>query len=250
MRTSLVPSMLNMLAYNLNRGSDNLRLFESGNVFQAVGAKTVELKRICLGATGSASVPSVHQPARPISFFDLKGDVETLLDSFQHIALAYDRETADYYHPERSARVVIDGAMVAQFGQLHPESAAKRKLRQDVFLAELYLDVLYRHGLREVRYEPLPRYPAVERDFSFIFADSAIFRQIHEAVTALRLSELRSFAPVEIFRGASVGAGKYSILLRAVFQSLERTLREDEVAHWSAQIIRALTALGGTLRAS
>ena len=65
---------------------------------------------------------------------------------------------------------------------------------------------------------------------------------------ALGLQELRSFYPVEIFRGGKVAAGKYSILLRAKFQSRERTLREDEVAQWSAQIIKALEDLGGTLR--
>jgi len=140
--------------------------------------------------------------------------------------------------------------VVAQFGQLHPETAAKRKLRQDVFIAELYLDRLYQQGLREVRYEPLPRYPAVERDFSFIFADSVIFQQIHDAVAAVRLSALCSFVPVEIFRVGSVSAGKYSLLLRAVFQSHERTLRADDVAQWSSLIIKALEALGGTLRAS
>jgi len=142
----------------------------------------------------------------------------------------------------------MDGVLVAQFGQLHPESAVKRKLRQDVFIAELYLDRLYQHGLREVRYEPLPRYPTVERDFSFIFAESVTFQQVRQAVAALRLNELRSFIPVEIFRGGSVPAGKYSMLLRAVFQSYERTLREDEVAQWSSQIIQTLATLGGSLR--
>jgi len=248
MRNSLVPGMLNMLAYNLNRGNANVRLFEAGNVFEAADGKALELKRVCLGATGSATEPSVHQGSRPISFFDLKGDVETLLNFFQHRSLAYDRQTAEYYHPERSARVMMDGVGVAQFGQLHPESAARRKLRQDVFIAELQLDKLYQYGLREIRYEPLPRYPAVERDFSFIFADAVIFQQIHQAVTALRLAELRSFVPVEIFRGGSVPVGKYSVLLRAVFQSHERTLREEEVALWSSQIIQALQSLGGTLR--
>ncbi len=84
MRTSMVPGMLNMLAYNLNRGSDNVRLFEAGNVFEAAGEKTAEFKRVCMGATGSALNASVHQPARPLSFFDLKGDLETLLSAFQH----------------------------------------------------------------------------------------------------------------------------------------------------------------------
>ncbi|MGO9124107.1 MAG: phenylalanine--tRNA ligase subunit beta, partial [Terriglobales bacterium] len=250
MRTSLVPGMLNMLAYNLNRGNDNVRLFEAGSVFEAENAAAAELRRICLGASGSAIPPSVHQPARPFSFFDLKGDVETLLHLLQHDVLTFDAQTAEYYHPGRSARAVMDGATVAQFGQLHPETAASRKFKQDVFIAELYLDRLYQHGLREVHFEALPRFPAVERDFSFVFADTIVFGQIRKAVWALSLSELRSSVPVEIFRGGAIPSGKYSLLLRATFQSSERTLREDEVAGWSAQLVKALEGLGGTLRAS
>jgi phenylalanyl-tRNA synthetase beta chain len=117
-----------------------------------------------------------------------------------------------------------------------------------VFVAEVFLDRLYEHDLQEPRYRALPRYPAVERDFSFVFADSVMFEQIDQAVSKLRLGELRSFVPVEIFRGGNVPAGRYSILLRAVCQSSERTLREDEVGRWSEQIIKALQALGGILR--
>jgi phenylalanyl-tRNA synthetase beta chain len=138
--------------------------------------------------------------------------------------------------------------VVAQVGQLDLDVASARKLRQDVFVAELFLDRLYEHDLREPRYRALPRYPAVERDFSFVFADSVMFEQIDQAVSKLRLGELRSFVPVEIFRGGNVPAGRYSILLRAVFQSSERTLREDEVGRWSERIIKALQALGGILR--
>jgi phenylalanyl-tRNA synthetase beta chain len=253
MRTSLVPSMLNMLAYNLNRGSENVRLFEVANIFEASGAKALELKRICIGATGNINAEVVRglapeAAARPFSFFDLKGDVETLLAPFSHGALSYDAQAADYYHPGRSARAALDGATVAQFGQIHPDVAAARKLRQEVFVAEIYLDQLYKHDLREVRYEALPRFPAVERDFSFIFDDSVEFEKIHHGVTALGIAELRSFVPIEIFRDEKVGTGKYSILLRAKFQSSELTLRDDEVVEWSVQIAKALGALGGIQR--
>ena len=250
MRSSMVPGMLNMLAYNLNRGSNNVRLFEAGNVFEAAGDKTAEFKRICMGATGSALNASVHQAARPLSFFDLKGDVETLLTAFQHGRIEYKADTEDYYHPGRSAAAVVDGEIVAQFGQIHPEIAAGRKLKQEVFLAEVYLDRLFKLGLRAVRYEALPRYPAVERDFSFVFEDSVEFAKIQKTVAGLRLNELRTFVPVEIFRGGSISAGKYSLLLRATFQSGERTLREDEVARWSGAIVESLQGLGGVLRAS
>ena len=260
MRTSMVPSMLDMLAHNLNRGSDNVRLFEAGNVFEAssADAKSVdmprELKRISIGATGSVDAEVVRglvsgAVARPFSFFNLKGDIESLLSSFSHWTLYYDSQTADYYHPGRSARAVLDGATVAQFGQIHPDVAAARKLRQDVFIAEIYLNRLYQHDLRHGHYEAPPRFPAVERDFSFAFDDGAEFDKIRQSVTGLGIAELRSFVPVEIFRGERVGAGKYSILMRAKLQSSERTLRDDEVAQWAAQIAKALEGLGGMQRA-
>lgn len=253
MRTSLVPSMLNMLGYNLNRGIYNVRLFEAGNVFEAAGAKALEAKRISMSATGNVDAEVVRglasgAAARPLSFFDLKGDIENLLAPFSHWTLYYDEKTADYYHPGRSARALMDGATVAQFGQIHPDVAAARKLRQDVFVAELYLDRLYQHDLRQLRYEALPRFPAVERDFSFVFGDTVKFETIRESVSGLSIVELRNFVPVEIFRGDKVGSGKYSILLRATFQSSERTLRDDEVAAWSAQMTKALEALGGVQR--
>jgi len=248
MRTSLVPGMLNMLAWNLNRGNDDVRLFEAGHVYECVNANSAEPRRLCLGATGNATPAHVNQPSRLYSFFDLKGEVETLLDAFEHTALHYDATAADYYHPGRSARAVMDGVVVAQFGQIHPQLAAARKLRQDVFLAEFDLESLYDHRLRSPHYQPLPRYPGVERDFSFLFSEGLPFETIEQAVAQLGLNELRRFVPVEIFRGGNVPAGKYSFLLRATFQSGERTLREEEVARWSTQIIRALEALGGALR--
>ena len=250
MRTSLVPGMLKMLAWNLNRGINDVRLFETGNVFELNGARSEEHRVACIGATGNEMPANVHEPGRPYSFFDLKGDLESLLSAFAQTSLYFDDKSADYYRPGRSARAVMDGATVARFGLLHPEIAAARKLRQDVFVAEIFLDRLYKHSLRQPTYKPLPRYPAVERDFSFIFDDAVIWERVRAAVESLRIPELRSFLPAEIFRGGAIPAGRYSLLSRARFQSDEHTLREDEVAHWSAQIISALERLGGTLRAS
>ncbi len=248
MRSSLVPGMLSMLAYNLNRGADNVRLFEAGSVFVATGGATAEPRRICLGATFPPVVKTHRWGTPDGGFFELKGDVENLLSHFQHKALAFDDTTSDYYHPGRSARALMDGVAVAQLGQIHSDIAAARKLRQDVLVAEIYLDQLCAPGLRAVRYEPLPRYPSVERDFSFVFVDGVTFEKINRTVAGLNLAELRSFVPAEIFRGGKVPAGKYSILLRARFQSSTRTLREDEVAKWADQIVKALEALGGRQR--
>jgi phenylalanyl-tRNA synthetase beta chain len=255
MRSSLVPGMLEMIGHNLNRGIRDVRLFEMGNVFELDGTQSRESRQLCIGATGSVLEAGVHGAARPYSFFDLKGSLETLLEAFEHTTAYFDGAAgAEHYQPGRSARAVMDGVTLARLGQLRPDIAAARKLKQDVFIAEIALDRLYQHPLRQVRYQPASRFPAVERDFSFVFESSTSFERIRSGVEQLGIAELRSFVPVEIFRGdakkgGAVPAGKLSILLRATFQSQERTLRDDEVAIWSTQIIDALKSLGGTLRA-
>jgi len=260
MRTSMVPGMLDMLAWNLNRNSENVRLFEMGRVYEMQDRARTEPARACLGATLSAikaalpmdgvlDVSKGEHAAAAEAFRCFKGDVESLLNAFAHNHLTFDRETADYFHPGRSARALMDGVIVAQFGQIADHTRSQRKLRQDIFLAEIDLEQLHRRGLLTIRFAPLAKYPAVERDFSFVFADEVEFEAMHRAVIALRLSALRSFAPVEIFRGGSVAAGKYSILLRARLQSDEGTLRDEQIAQWSGEIVNALQHLGGTQRA-
>ena len=249
MRTSLLPGLLNMVSYNLNRGTTTVRLFEAGETFEKLGDRHDERRQLGFVATGEAMSKTVHADAQPFSFFHMKGDIEELLAGFQHQSLHFDALVPEYFHPGRSARAVMDGETVACFGQLHPEQAAARKLRQEVYLAEVMLDRLYKRGLREPRYQSISKFPAVERDFSFVFDDEVSFERIKSAVSALGIGELQGFVPAEVFRGEKVGSGKYSVLLHAEFQSKERTLRDDEVTRWSGQIIAALEALGGALRA-
>ncbi len=259
MRTSLAPGMLDMLAWNLNRDVAQARLFEMGSIYQLSPQGPVEPKRACLGATaaavraslpagGALDVSKGEHAAAAETFRGFKGDVENLLAPFVgHVT--FDRETAEYFHPGRSARARVNAVTIAQFGQIHPEVAAARKLRQDVFLAEFDLEQLYANRRRPVKFVPLGKYPAVERDFSMVFADDVVFSEMRQAVANLDVQELRDFRPVEIFRGGTIPSGKYSVLLRVRFQSGDRTLREDEVAHWSTKIVTALTKLGGVQRA-
>jgi phenylalanyl-tRNA synthetase beta chain len=260
MRTSMAPGMLDMLAWNLNRDSEKVRLFEMGHVYEMSGGERTEPARACLGATlaavkeslpigGVLDVSKGEHAAAAEAFRSFKGDVESLLSGYACNEMSFDRQTAEYFHPGRSVRVLINGSVVAQFGQVAESVKAERKLRQDVFLAEIDLQKLHGIGLREVRFAPLTKYPAVERDFSFVFRDEVEFEAMRRAVAGLRLSALRAFAPVEIFRGGTIEKGKYSILLRARLQSEEATLRDDQIAQWSGEIVGALKKLGGVQRA-
>jgi phenylalanyl-tRNA synthetase beta chain len=260
MRTSLAPGMLNMLAWNLNRDVERARLFEMGAVYEMSAGERMEPKRACLGATAAAvraafpvggvlDVSKGEQAAAAEAFRGFKGDVENLLAAFACGEVKYEREAGDYFHPGRSARALANGVVVARFGQIADAVKTARKLRQDVFLAEFDLDALYKIGLRTLKYAALGKYPSVERDFSFVFDDVVSFEQMRRSVESAGIAELSEFRPAEIFRGGSIAAGKYSVLLRAKFQSAERTLREEEVAQWSGKVVASLQGIGGVQRA-
>src|SRR5580698_2069791 len=129
MRTSMAPGMLDMLAWNLNRDSENVRLFEIGRVYEMRSQERVEPARACLGASlkavkgslpvgGTLDVSKDEHAAVAEAFRGFQGDVENLLAAFSYGGLSFDRETAEYFHPGRSARVLMDGAVVGQFGQI------------------------------------------------------------------------------------------------------------------------------------
>lgn len=256
LRPSLVPGMLTMLAHNLNHGVEDLRLFEMGTVFLGTTDRVQEHPALAMGAAGSI-FRSAHGAARPYNFYDMKGAVEELLSGFAARSVYFDAFPADaslmptWLHPGRAARVVVDGSTLGYFGQLSPTEAGQRKLKQDVFLGELNLERLFRQQLRQTVSQAISRFPAVERDFSFIFSDSIPWERIAAALQSLDIVEMRSMEPLEIFRdakGKTVPAGSYSLLVRTVFQSQERTLREEEIQGWSEKVMGRLTSLGGILR--
>jgi phenylalanyl-tRNA synthetase beta chain len=139
--------------------------------------------------------------------------------------------------------------VVAVFGELAAVESQARKLRQTVVLAEVNAQILWETALRQPVVKELSRYQAVERDFSFVFPDAVQWSAIEGALRGLTIDALRSVVPVEIFRDAKKAAGSYSLLVRVMFQSGERTLTEEELTGWSEGIVGRLKELGGVQRA-
>jgi phenylalanyl-tRNA synthetase beta chain len=240
--------MVTMLAHNLNRDVLTARLFEAGAIFTGSAASVEELESLALGLTGVVPATPVHS-AQDAPFFELKGALESLIALFQVPTTAFTTEAIpSTFEPGRAAVVTIGNEPIATFGQLASTHAFKRKLRQPVYLAELRLNELLKLPLRHVLARELSRYQAVERDFSFTFADTTHWQTIAAAIQALDLPELQRLEAVEIFRDAKKNPGHFSILIRTVFQSSDRTLVDTDLAAWSASIITTLEALGGVLR--
>jgi phenylalanyl-tRNA synthetase beta chain len=259
LRPSLIPGMVTMLAHNLNRDVREVRLFEQGQVFTgtipADGnyiSEVHESPQLSLGLTTNAARYSNLYSAEDAPFFELKGAIESLLSLFSlpggPSALTFTNEAPAWLQPGRSATALLNNHPIAHFGELVHTQKEARKLRQPLYLAQLDLAALYELPLKKITAHDLSRYQAVERDFSFVFPDATQWQAVSSAIHALAIPELQSLKPIEVFRDAKKYPGVYSLLLRTVFQSNDRTLRDDELTDWWSRIIAALTALGGTIR--
>jgi phenylalanyl-tRNA synthetase beta chain len=272
LRSTGLVTMAAALEWNLNHGQRNVRLFEIGSQYRLNGTKSVETRVLTIGATGEAREKDLHDTARAYSFADLKGDLDALGELAggfqwrQHAAgaasLHTNQETkqdanhvsGDWAHVARSGRVALASEDLGDAGQLARRIADRLKLRQDVFLAELRLEPVF-GAIRDLkdsrRYEPLPRFPAVERDFSLLLADGTHFSDVNQTIRSLGIAEIASIEAGDLFRGKNVPAGTYSLMVRVVFQSREATLTDAQIAEFSARIVAALKEkLDAQLRAS
>jgi phenylalanyl-tRNA synthetase beta chain len=254
LRPSLVPGMLTMIAGNLHRDVSDVRLFELGTVFSGTTEKVEERPAVGFGAVGRFPEQGAMHPSRSIDFHDVKGAVEQVLVRFQARSVYFDRFPADtgltpeWLHPYRAARVVVDGATVGWFGQLHPREAAARKLKEPVIVGELYLDRLYKLPLHKPAAREISRFQPVRRDFSLILDKRIEWERIDRALAGLRIPELVDWRVREVFRDAKLGEHDYSLLMGATFQAPDRTLREEELQSFQAQVVEAVGKAGARLR--
>ena len=254
LRPSLVPGMLAMIAGNLNRDVSDVRLFEVGTVFSGNTEKVEERPSLAFGAVGSLPEQGALQASRTIEFHDVKGVVEQVLERFETRTAYFDRFpaetglTPEWLHPYRAARVVVDGVTAGWFGELHPQEAAARKVKERVLVGEIYLDRLYKLPLRQPIAREVSRFQPVRRDFSFVLDESIAWEKIDRAVAGLQIPELVEWRAREVFRDRKLGAGEYSLLLGVTFQAADRTLREEELQSFQARVVEAVGKVGARLR--
>jgi phenylalanyl-tRNA synthetase beta chain len=255
LRSTGVVTMAAALEWNLNHGQRHIRLFEIGRHYRLNGNEPVETPVLTLGATGQAREKGLYDSARDLLFADIKGD----LDAVGELAgrFHWQQGGPSWLNPARVGTISILENLTIPLGfagQLARRVREQLKIRQEVFLAEVELNYFYtvfRLAKDSRRCAPLPRFPAVERDFSLLLADGTRFSNVSDAIHALNIGEIISIEATDLFRGKNVPAGKYSLLVRATFQSREATLTDAQINEFSAKIIATLEKeLGAQLRSS
>ena len=241
MRTTLIPGMLDSLVRNANRKSGHLRFFEVGNTHVDTGAELPEERKkigIILGGDG-------------VDFYRLKGMIEELFRVLGVRNAAYQKSAASYLQPGRAAQIVSEsGLALGIFGELHPDVAESWKADGRVYVAELNFSAIAESRATGKRFEPLPRFPAAERDLAVVVdasLESAVLkREIETAPAGVIVSDVRLF---DTYAGIGIPVGKKSLAFSFSLRAEDHTLTDEEIKRGMDAIIDALKASGAPLRA-
>ncbi len=244
MRTTALPSMLDVLARNRNFANESAALYEMATVYLPHDAENElpdEKRQLTLGFYGAGA-----------DFYTVKGVCDNLLALSRIADARYVACNDDpTFHPGRCAKLVLaDGAEAGILGEVHPTVAATYGLDDGTLIAALDFDTLFAHRSDKIEYTPLPKFPASTRDFSFVCAEELEVGHIEDVMAKAAGKLVESIRLFDIYRGPQVGEGKKSVSIRVTLRAADRTLTLEECDKAAAKIVAALDReLGLKLRA-
>ncbi|HLA95106.1 MAG TPA: hypothetical protein VK612_05245, partial [Pyrinomonadaceae bacterium] len=182
---------------------------------------------------------------REMDFYDAKGAVESALEAIGVSASRFEAEDVKHLRRGQSASIMVGEHKVGFIGRLNEEISANYKFRQPVYVAEVDLQTVLDHATEPVHYAPLPRYPSIVRDVSFLVDRGLLFDSIRETALNERPAILQGVSFVDVYEGKGLGENERSLTIRFAYRSDDRTLVEDEVttAH-DAILARLESSLG------
>lgn len=243
MRTFISAGILKSIAYNVNRGTKNLKVFETGKIFFAQPeGLPVEYPAVAFAMTGREREYFWRDPCSEFDFFDAKGVVEGLAERCG-LEVAVERTNEPFVNRSRGADIIFDGDKIGWIGEIKDEVLKAYGVDQTVYGAELRFDRIITKGFVSPTYKPIPRYPQVTRDFAFYVDDTTAVQTIIDRIK--KVSPLiTSVGVFDMYRKEVK-----SIALRVVFQSFEETLTDEKVNDLQGIIIQEVTGIQGvTLR--
>lgn len=240
MRTTLLPDMLKVVAGNINKKVQDIRLFETGRIYLPAknpGDLPEERKCFCVALCGGED------------FFTLKGVIENLTDAFGIKNVRLTPDAASYFHPGRKASVFAGDMKLGEMGEIAPDVASAFGINRRVYIAEVLIEALRITTDDTKRYEPLPRYPAVERDIALIVDDGVLSGNLLDCIRENAGDYFENASLFDVYTGDKLGAGKKSLAFTIVFRAKDRTLLDEEAnAARDTIVLEASKRFGAKLR--
>ena len=233
MRTTILPSMLEIIARNHSYRNKSARLYELGKIYlPREDGLADEPKYLSLGAYGDG-----------VDFFSFKGSIETLLHELRITDVKYVAcADNDSYHPGRCAKVYAGETYLGVFGQIHPLVAANYGMDTEVYTAELSFDAMYEKRGDIPVYQPLPKFPAVTRDIAVVCDEAVTVGALEESIRRGAKGLLKDVSLFDIYRGPGVASGKKSVAFNLVLRADDRSLTGEEADEDVQSILAALKA--------
>ena len=231
MRTTTLPSVLEVLARNWNFRNKAVRIYEFAKVYKKrPDGMADEPKILTLGAYGGG-----------MDFYTLKGTVEELCDALRISGVEYVPVRDDpSYHPGRCAAVYAGGEYLGRFGQVHPLVAKNYGVSEELYAAELDFPAMFAHRTTELYYAPLPRYPAVMRDISLVCDDAVTAGELEKCIRRAGGEYLESVEVFDVYKGANIPESKKSVSFALALRAGDQTLTDDHADEAVAAILDAL----------
>ncbi len=238
MRTTILPSMLEIIARNFSYRNKSARLYELGKIYlPREDGLADEPKYLSLGAYGDG-----------VDFFSFKGSVETLLRELRITNVKFEACTDNAsYHPGRCACVYAGETLLGVFGQIHPLVAANYGVDSEIYTAELSFEAMYEMRSGIPVYQPLPKFPAVTRDIAVVCDEAVTVGALEESIRRGAKGLLKEVSLFDIYRGPGVADGKKSVAFNLVLRADDRSLTGDEADEDVQSILAALSVDHGAV---
>jgi phenylalanyl-tRNA synthetase beta chain len=239
MRPSLWPGLLNTYIGNLNSGEENQKLFEIGSVFKK--DKKGEIKEILqVGGLISGKDMSLHWKVKPspLNFYNLKGDLESLLINFKK-GVIFESGASSLLHPGKSAKIKLGNKVIGEMGAVHPGVMNQKDLKGEVLVFSLDLEKLIPN--KNIKYKNFSRYPVSQRDLAFIVDVSKSNSELIKLIKSKAGKELVGIKAFDVYQGDNVPKGKKSVAFNLKWQSLSKTLVDENVDRLVEEIVNFLS---------
>lgn len=251
LRTTLAPSLIGNLKYNIDRGIKEIRLFEVSLVFEDVG-NTLPAEKLRVGGIFyKDKFPSLWKDDTE-KFFIVKGVIESILDDLKIKDYKFSNSTQPFLQEGKAADIHISESFVGYLGALSPRIVERldlKKQKPEIVLFEIDLEVLFSFITESIQYTPVPKYPYVERDMAIIVDEDIPSIKIKELVTSYPTELIEEVSIFDYYKGSNIPSGKKSVALNIIYRSKEKTLTDEEVERIHLSLIKyILEHTGGELR--
>ncbi len=252
MRTTLVPSLLETSSRNRAYRTEDQAIFELRPVFQPENGSELPCESLRLTALlcGRRDPQGWAQSTQNADFFDMKGVVEQLLAHLRISNVKWQTEHDEvFYHPGKSCALYQGKRLLGTLGELHPEVLHNFDLGQSAILCDLDVEALVELSNDTVQFQPLSRFPDVQRDSAFLVDSDISAQQALDVLGQVKIKDLESIELFDVYAGEGVPAGKKSLAIRACYRAMDRTLTDELIQNLHGKLIKAMEReLGAELR--